>query len=327
MFGIVTLGFFFIRMMPGGPADYLLQQIQSNPQRYGLGRNPTLEEISEVMRQQLRMPPDAPLHEQYISYLKGFLLEGDLGKSLIVDPDTPVLEVILEAAPWTIFLSVTGLVYSLVMGIVLGSLMAYFEGGKFDVGSTVFMIFNRAVPYYVVGIILLYFLAYVQGWFPTGGRFDATVQKGFNVTFIVSIYQHAALPILSVLITGFGGNALSMRANSIRLLGSDYIRVAQLRGLSTYTISTRYIARNAILPMYTGIVIGLGGILGGQVILEEIFAYNGLGLVMFNATVQRDFPLLTASLIITTFLFVLGTLIADFTYAWIDPRAEQSSMG
>ncbi|MFB6121585.1 MAG: ABC transporter permease [Halobacteriaceae archaeon] len=325
MFGIVTLGFFFIRMMPGGPADYLLQQIQANPTRYGLGRNPTLEEISKVLEQQLRMPPDAPLWKQYIEYLKG-LAQGNFGKSLIVDPNTPALQIIMEAAPWTIFLSVTGLVYSLVMGILLGSLMAYFEGGKFDVGTTMFMILNRAVPYYVVAIILLYFLGYVYGVFPTGGRFDATVQKGFNVTFIVSIYQHAAMPILSILITGFGGNALSMRANSIRLLGSDYIRVAQLRGLSTYTISTRYIARNAILPMYTGIVIGLGGILGGQVILEEIFAYNGLGLVMFNATAQRDFPLLTASLIITTFLFVLGTLIADFTYAWIDPRAEQSSM-
>jgi len=327
MYSIVTLGFLFIRLMPGGPVDYLVGQIRAEPQQFGLPNQPTPEQIMEVLNQQLALPPDRPIWEQYIIYMRDVFLEGQLGRSIIVEPGAQNLTLILEAAPWTVFLSSIGLVYSLVAGIVLGSVMAYYEGTKFDVGMTVSMLLTGAIPYYAFAIVMLFFLAYNLGWFPTGGRVNSRTTAGFNLPYILGVLHHAALPALTGILLGFGGNALGIRANSIRLLGSDHIRVARLRGLSTYTISTRYLARNAILPMYTGIVIGIGGLLGGSVITEEIFSYPGMGLLMFEATVARDFPLLTSSLIITTFLFVLGTLIADFTYSLVDPRAEQSSMG
>ncbi|WP_276256669.1 ABC transporter permease [Halomontanus rarus] len=234
---------------------------------------------------------------------------------------------IAEAAPWTILLTSVSMVYGLFVGIILGTVMAYYEGSRFDIGMTTGMIANSAVPYYVAAIVLLYFFGYQLQWFPTGGRFDGDTTVGPNPEFVMSVYYHAALPCLSMIATGFGGGALGMRANAIRVLGSDYIRVAKLRGLSSYKISTRYLGRNAILPMYTGILVGIGGILGGSVILETIFAYPGMGMLMYDATLARDFPLLTASLVFTTVLFVIGTLLADFTYALIDPRAEQSSMG
>lgn len=325
LFSIITLGFVFIRLMPGGPVDYLVGEIMSNPARYGLSENPSMEAINRVMEQQMNLPPQGPIWEQYITYFVG-MLQGDFGKSIIVEPGRSNLSLILEAAPWTIFLSSIGLVYGLVAGIVFGSMMAYYEGTKFDVGMTVSMLLSSSIPYYVFAIIMLYFFAFNLGWFPTGGRFGENVTMGFNLPFILSMLHHAVLPATSGLLLGFGGQALGVRANSIRLLGSDFIRVARLRGLSTYTISTRYLARNAILPMYTGIVIGLGGLLGGSVITEEIFSYDGMGLLMFEATVARDFPLLTTTLVFTTVLFILGTLIADFTYALIDPRAEQASM-
>lgn len=325
LYSIVTLGFVFIRLMPGSPAAYLRQEIQNSPGAYGLPPNPTLDQINEVMENQMNYNP-GPIWEKYISYMQG-AVQGDFGTSVIIEPGVPNTQLILEAAPWTIFLSSTALVYTLTATIVFGSIMAYYEGSKLDVSLTVSMIANGAVPYYIAAILLLYFFGYNLEWFPTGGRYNTDTTPGFNWPFIASVFHHAALPILSQVIVGFGGGALGLRANSIRLLGEGYIRNAKLRGLSTYTISTRYLARNAILPMYTSIVLGLATLIGGNVILEEIFVYRGMGKLMYDATVQRDFPLMTTALIFTTILFIAGTLIADFTYSLIDPRAEQSSMG
>jgi len=327
MYGIITIGFVAIRLMPGGPREYLLAQIQSNPQQYGLDSDASPQEIQQALQQYVVTPPEQPIWEGYIDYMQGVIFEFDFGYSYIVDPGAPVVPLIAEAAPWTILISSVSIVYGLFVGIILGSVMAYYEGSKFDMGMTTAMILNSAIPYYVAAVVFLYFFAYQFQWFPNGGRYDPDTTPGLNWPFIQGVYYHAALPCLSLIATGFGGGALGMRANSIRVIGSDYIHVARLRGLSAYKISTRYLARNAILPMYTGIVIGIGGILGGSVILESIFAYEGMGLLMLEATLARDFPLLTAALIFTTFLFVLGTLLADFTYALIDPRAEQSSMG
>ena len=327
LYGVITLGFFFIRFMPGGPREYLLEQIANNPQAYGLPPDPDPEMFDQVIAEVVSVPPDVPIWEAYIVYMQNVLFEFNFGTSYIVDAGEPVLPLIAEAAPWTVFISSVGLVYGLLVGIALGSVMAYYEGSRFDVGMTSSMLLSASVPYYVAAIVLLYFFAYQFQVFPTGGRFNPDLTPGYNWPFISSVFYHAALPCLSVILTGFGGGALGMRANAVRILGSDYIKAAELRGLSSYKISTRYLARNAVLPMYTGILIGIGGLLGGSVILETIFAYRGMGLLMFEATVSRDFPILTAGLIITTFLFVLGTILADFTYALIDPRAEQSSMG
>lgn len=326
LYSIVTLGFVFIRLTPGGPEDYLLAEIQANPGAYGLPPQPTLAQINEVMNEQMNFQPNKPMHERYVDYMLN-AVQGDFGQSVIVEPGVSNMQLMLEAAPWTIFLSSVGLVYGLVASIMFGSMMAYYEGSKFDVGTTVTAIFTGAVPYYIVALLLISYFSYDLGWFPIGGRFNTDTTPGFNYPFVASVFNHATLPVLSTILLGFAGNALGLRANSIRVLGSDYIRVARLRGLSSYTIATRYMARNAVLPMYTGIVLGLAGLIGGAVVLEQIFNYSGMGLLMFDAAVQRDFPLLTANLIVTTSLFILGTLVADFTYTLIDPRAEQSSMG
>jgi peptide/nickel transport system permease protein len=274
----------------------------------------------------MNFQPDKPMHIRYIDYIVN-AAQGDFGQSVIVEPGISNVQLILEAAPWTIFLSSVGLVYGLVAGIVLGSMMAYYEGSRFDVGTTVSIIFTGAIPYYIVALLMLSYFSYDLGWFPIGGRYNTDTVPGFNYPFLAGVFNHAVLPLASTIILGFAGRALGLRANSIRVLGSDYIRAAQLRGLSSYTIATRYMARNAILPMYTGILIGLSGLIGGAVILEQIFNYSGMGLLMFKAAMQRDFPLLTTNIILTTVLFVVGTLLADFTYSLIDPRAEQSSRG
>jgi len=322
LYGIVTLGFVLNRLLPGGPIDYLRQQIAQNPERYGLNPNSPPEAYRRVIESIIEIPPDQPLHIAYINYMQSVFLEFSLGESIFISRGTPVTELVLARAPWTIFLSSIGLIYGLVIGIFLGSLMAYYEGSKFDIWTSIAMVLDNSVPYYVAAILLLFTLSFQVGWFPTGGRYNPSTTPGVNWPFISSVFYYAALPSLSFVITGFGGRALGIRANSIRLIGSEYIRVAQLRGLPTYRIATSYLARNAILPMYTSIVIGLGGLLGGSVILEEIFQYPGMGMLMFDAVTTRDFPVLMGGFLITSFIFVIGTLLADFTYSLIDPRAD-----
>ena len=322
MWAIVTLSFFLNKSMPGGPIDYLMSDIYQNPHLYGLPQNPTEEQVWEVIERLTAIPPDVPIWEAYIDYMINIFVYQDLGHSVIVRARVDVFDLIMLNAPWTIFLSTVGLIYGLIVGIILGSVMAYYEGTKFDIGMTAAMVVNGAIPYYVAAIFLLYIFGFQLGWFPTGGRVNPRLDPGLNLEWVGSVFYYGTLPALSFIIVGFGGGALGMRANSIRLLGSEYIRNAELRGLSTYRISTTYLARNAILPIWTGIVVGIGGILGGSVIMEMIYQYPGMGLLMFEAAIMRDFPVLMGTFMITSFLFIIGTILADFTYPLIDPRAD-----
>lgn len=325
LYGVITLSFFLIKLMPGGPIEFLQEDIRQNPQKYGLPENPSMEAINRKIEMITNVPPEKPLMESYVDYMIA-IFQGDFGNAILIQGNAPVLQIVLERAPWTIFLSSIGLVYGLVFGILLGSFMAYYEGTRFDVGATVTMLLNRAIPFYLVAIFLLYYLGFQWGWLPTGGRWNPNTTPGMNFAYVAGVLEHAALPALSIILAGIGGNALGLRANSIRLIGSDHIKVAQLRGLSTYRISTAYLARNAILPMYTRIVIGLGGLLGGAVILEEIFNYRGMGLLMFRAVRANDWPVLMGVLVLFTVIFVAGTLIADLTYSLVDPRANLREM-
>lgn len=325
LIGVVTLSFFLIKLMPGGPIDFLQTDMMQNPQKYGLPQNPTQQQINRAIKRVANVPPEQPLIQAYFEYFAG-ILQGDFGNAILIEGNADVLTLILNRAPWTIFLSSIALIYGLIFGIITGSLMAYYEGSRFDVGATITMILDRSIPYYLVAIFLLYYLSFQWGWFPNSGRQNPNAPAGMNLEFISGVLRHAALPAFSFMLVGIGGNALGLRANAIRLIGSDHIRVAKLRGLSPYRIATSYLARNAILPMYTSIIIGLGGLLGGSIILEEIFNYKGMGLLMYNAILAKDWPVIMGNLIITVTIFVIGTLVADLTYSLIDPRAELREM-
>lgn len=325
LYAVVTLGFVLVRLMPGGPADYVRQKLQQNPGLVGKGpfEPITREDVNRYMEIYLNLEPREPIWQEYINYVIN-IFTGDFGTSIFVDPGVEVAQLLAEAAPWTIFISSIAIFYSFTVGVVLGAIMAYFEGSKFDVGMTVSMILNAAVPYYVVAIVLLYFMAYQWGWFPTGGRMNPNTTPGYNWAFIAGVFEHAALPVASMIATGFGGGALGMRANSIRILGSDYIHYARDRGLSSYMIATRYLARNAVLPQYTSLMISMATLIGGSVILEQIFSYPGMGLLMYRATLARDYPIITGVLFVSTAIFVVALLFADMTYSLIDPRAGQT---
>lgn len=309
---VITLTFALIRLMPGGPAAIIRSRLEQS------GRTFTEEEINNRVELYTKVNPDKPIPQAYVDYVTS-VLSGDLGESIWYS--RTVMEILADAMPWTIYLSAVSLLLTYAIGIVLGAAMAYSEGSKFDFSSSTVSIIITSIPFYVIAIALLWFMGYEWRLFPTGGRVSQDIAPGLTIEYVGSILRHSALPIAALTIAGFGGRALGMRGNSIQILGNDYLRVARLRGLSERRISLRYVARNAILPMYTGIMISIGSLFGGSIILEEIFAYPGAGFYVFRSLGARDYPLLMGGFLFITLGVVVGVFIADLTYGLVDPRA------
>ncbi|WP_436927505.1 ABC transporter permease subunit [Halosimplex amylolyticum] len=315
VFAVITLSFGLIRLMPGGPMDFLRARLRRNMVQSG--GEVDEERLHAQVEAYTNVQPDRPILEQYVNYMTS-ILTGDFGQSLWYRE--PVAGILVDALPWTFLLMSTAILSMFVIGIVAGGLMAWYEGSGFDLSLTGVIMFLTSVPYYVFAVLALLVFAYQWGWFPISGRVDPATTVGFNVPYLTSVLYHAFLPYLSLVVTGFGGFALGMRGNSISILGEDYIRVAQLRGLSNNRIAIRYVARNAILPMYTGLVISVGTMFGGAVILERLFNYQGLGYFLVQALEARDYPLMMGGFILITTAVVIALLFADLTYAYIDPR-------
>ncbi|GAA0249792.1 ABC transporter permease [Halobacterium noricense] len=286
------------------------------------GGNFDQAQLNALVEAYTNMQPNDPLLQQYIDYMIG-LATGDLGRSVWYGE--PVSEILASALPWTVFIMSIGLLLTFTLGVVLGAIMAYVEGSKFDVIATLVSIFLSSIPYYVAAIMFLMIFSLWNQWFPTGGRMNPNTTPGINLPFIIGVFYHAALPIASIVVTGLGMQALSMRGNSVRILGEDYLRVAHLRGLSSNRIALRYVGRNAILPMYTGLMISIGFMFGGSVILEEIFGYPGIGYYMLQAISARDYLMMMGAFLLITIAVVLGIYIADLTYGKIDPRAGEGA--
>jgi len=309
IFLVASLTFGLVRLLPGGPFTLLRAQL--------LRQGVPADEVDARIANLQNIRPDEPLWQQYIDYMTA-LFQGNLGESISLGE--PVVTVLAKAAPWTIFVVLVSTVLVFVIGIFMGSLQAYWEGSRFDQLVTGVSISLMSLPFYVVAVIALYVFAYQFGWLPTAGTVSNSVERSLGVPFLVSALKHSILPIVSYTLGAAGGQALAMRGNSIQVLGNDYVQVARLRGLSDRRIATRYVARNAILPMYTGFLLLLGFRLGGTVILEQIFSYTGLGYYMITALKANDYPLMMGTFLVITVALVIGVFIADLTYSRIDPR-------
>jgi peptide/nickel transport system permease protein len=309
IFLVASLTFGLVRLLPGGPFTLLRAQL--------LRQGVPADEVDARIANLQNIRPDEPLWLQYIDYMTA-LFQGNLGESISLGE--PVVTVLAKAAPWTVFVVLVSTVLVFVIGIFMGSLQAYWEGSRFDQLVTGVSISLMSLPFYVVAVIALYVFAYQFGWLPTAGTVRNSVERSLSVPFLVSALKHSVLPIVSYTLGAAGGQALAMRGNSIQVLGNDYVQVARLRGLSDRRIATRYVARNAILPMYTGFLLLLGFRLGGTVILEQIFSYTGLGYYMITALKANDYPLMMGTFLVITVALVIGVFIADLTYSRIDPR-------
>jgi len=319
----VTFTFIVVKSMPGDPIEALTQAfIRQYYMRY--------EEARALAEAVAPFIPKGSIFEQYIDYITKFF-RGDLGVSISVSTGKPVIEILADAIPWTVLVVATALIISFSLGILLGMLMAYRRGGKFDSIMITFLSILRSIPEYIIAIILLSILGFQLGLFPVRGRYSyealMMLEEGNVLGFIADVLWHATLPILAWVITHIGGWALGMRGSTIGVLGEDFIAYAKARGLSERRIVTRYVGRNAILPLFTSFMLSIGFMFGGSIIIEYIFSYQGVGLLLYQAIQKRDWFLMLGDFNIIVIAVVLGAFFADLLYGFLDPRIRRGGVG
>ncbi|MEM7125775.1 MAG: ABC transporter permease [Chloroflexota bacterium] len=316
IFTVTTIIFFLIRLLPGNPIEIYVNQLVVT---YGIPLNEAYDQAASLFAIDL----DEPLWSQYLSYLVN-LSQGNFGNSVLA-PGTTVTEVILRFLPWTLFSVGLGLLISFVFGILLGILMAYRRDSWLDHILTVFSSIMSSVPDFLIGLLIIVWFGVQWKIFPIAdmrGAYSSGVQPSFSWFFIQDVFFHAALPITTYVLTSVGFWMLSMKSSTISALGEDYVTVAKARGLTESRISTAYVGRNAVLPLFTLLTIRIGFVVGGSLLVEQIFEYAGLGRMLGQAIGQRDYTLMQGIFLIITFSVIFANFFADILYSWLDPRIK-----
>ena len=310
VFVAATINFLIPRLAPGDPMMAMLQRMSY--------QGASLEGTSDLVNEYREMfGLDESLFVQYVRYWAG-LLRFDFGYSLAHFP-VKVNELLLDALPWSMGLLTVTTLLSFAIGTVMGALAAWKNTGVVKYVVPVLMVL-AAIPYYLVALFLLYFLSYSTNLFPASGAYSVLSTPGFSWSFIKDLISHATLPALSIIISGMGFWALGMRGLMISVLGDDYLVLAEAKGLTERRILWRYAVRNAILPQVTGLAMSLGGVVSGAVIVEAIFAYPGIGWLLYSAIGNSDYTLIQGITFFLVLSVATSVLILDLVYPWIDPR-------
>jgi peptide/nickel transport system permease protein len=316
IWAVVTFTFFLVRLMPGNPVDAYVDFLINQ-------QNMTYQDAYSRAASQFRFDPNASPITQYFEYM-GQLIRGDLGQS-ITSSGTQVIDQITRFLPWTIFSVGLGLFVSFTVGAALGTIMAYKRNTLIDHALSLFASILSAVPNYIWGLLILIILGVQLHWFNIGelrGTYDPSLTPGFNWEFLSSALKHAFLPVLVYVLGSVGGWMLNMRNSTISTLGEDYVNFAHARGLTSSRILLAYVGRNAALPMFTLLAINIGFIIGGSVIIEELFVYKGIGSFLFWSISQRDYTSMQGVFLIITISVVVSNLLADLLYSQLDPRVR-----
>ena len=316
IFVTTTLTFFLIRLMPGSPVELKIDELIQTA-----NGALTYDDAKAIASSLFAIDLNAPLHEQYLSFLWN-ILHLDLGTSFL-SSGTTVTSIILAVLPWTLFSVGTGLLLSFVVGIGLGLLAAYRRNSQLDRVLSTAASLVSSVPNYLIALLIILFLGVqfrVINFTAMRGAYSSGIEPGFTPQFIGDIFFHASLPITIYFLTQIGHWILSMRSATLAALEEDYVTAARARGLSDGRIRTAYVGRNAVLPLVTQLAISIGFIVGGAAIIEQIFAYQGVGLRLLAAVNQRDYPVIQGIVLLTTASVVIANLAADLLYSKLDPR-------
>ncbi len=304
IFVAITINFFLFRVLPGNAVSDLSRVPHATPQlRHALS---------------VEFGLDKPKWEQYLIYIRN-LLHGNMGISFAYQQ--PVSHLLIADLKNTIPMVTVGTFAAIVVGVTSGVLSAWRRGSPPDHVSTTLAIFAYAFPTQWLGLMLLILFA---GVLPAGGM---TNQFLFGPEpfwqHLGDIAQHMILPAATLMLTAYGSYTLVVRSSMLETLGEDYVLTARAKGLPPRRIVLRHALRNALLPMVTLIALDLGFIVGGAVLIEVIFSWPGIGLAMYTAIGQRDYPMLQGGFLILTVSVILLNFLADLVYFRLDPRITQ----
>jgi peptide/nickel transport system permease protein len=304
----LTVNFFIPRAVPGNAVQSIMAKFPS--------LQPSAYRALEAM---LGVGHAGSLWHQYGSYLVD-VAHFNFG---IDEAEYPahVSTLLGETLPWTITLVGTATIIAFAVGTILGILAGWRYGGQLDRLMPVLM-FLQAIPYFFFALILLELLALKAHLFPVGQGYSGGLIPGWHWAFISSAIYHSLLPALTIVLTSIAGWMLQMRNVMITTVGEDYVVAAQAKGLPGHRVIFTYAARNAILPQLQGFGLALGFVVSGALVMEIVFSYPGIGLLLLTAVTSSDYPLMQAIFLVITFAVLLANLILDFIIVFVDPRAR-----
>ena len=303
---IITINFILPRLMPGNPVDYFLKDPSITP-----------EERARLIS---RFGLDKDLFTQYYLYIIN-TLKGDLGLSFRYYP-TPVIEVLLSRLPWTIYLLGISYTVATVIGVILGAIAGWKRGEKADLGLSWFAFLTRSMPIFWLGMIMLYVFSAELGFFPLSGAITAGSEYPSIMDFVFDVIWHSVLPMITIIIFLVGPPLLLTRNLIADTLTEPYIVVAKAKGLGWRKIIFSHALRPVSLPLSTYTAILLGYVVGGAVFTETVFSWPGVGRLIYEAIMRRDYPLIQGSFYIIAVSVLMANFIVDLLYSVIDPRVR-----
>jgi peptide/nickel transport system permease protein len=297
------------------------------------GQNPILEVIAQIQSQGASLDPTAvkslmetlqelyglkgSLFEQYLTTWRR-ILTLDFGPSFFQFP-TPVSQLLRIYLPWTIGLFVTSTFLSWFLGNVVGVVAGYFSEKSWSKILDAIVMVIRPVPHYILGVVLLILFAYVWQFFPAGGLMLGR-RTVFNLQFILTILRYSFLPALTLTILGGVAWFQQMKLLAQSVKREDFVQYACVGGIKEKTIVTRYVLRNAMLPQVTQLALALGQVFSGVLIVEMVFSYPGMGLLLYRAVTRGDYNLVMGITVLSIITIATAVLILDLLYPLLDPR-------
>jgi peptide/nickel transport system permease protein len=303
----LSLNFAIPRLAPGSPIDYLVPSEQ-------------ISTITPEQREQIlaQFGLEKPLAEQYWSYLAG-IVQGDLGYS--TQQGRPVVDMLLERLPWTLILVGGAISLALIVGGGAGFLSAARRGGRTEVGGLALFMFLDSMPPFWIGMLLLVVFSGYLKLLPVFGALPLTdTTGGFALTFEVA--QRLVLPLLTLVLVRAGWLFLTARSSLAGELSEDYIVTAEAKGLSRRQVVLGHGVRNALLPLITAVAVEAGTVVGGATVVETVFSYPGLGRLIYESVLSRDYPVLQGAFLLLAVGVIVANLLADLLYPLIDPRVR-----
>ena len=306
LLGITVITFAVIHIAPGRPTDL---EAQFNP-KVSLEARERIAHLYGL---------DKPLYVQYIDWVKRFV-RFDFGISFM--DSRPVADKILERIPVTLTIELISIILILLIGIPIGVSSAVKEGSFYDRFMTIFVFVGFAVPTFWLSLILMDFIGVRWGILPISGIKSLEFEKFGFFEKIIDMARHLVLPVLVSAFGGLAGISRYMRSNMLHVLKQDYIRTASAKGLKEKDVLYKHALKNALLPVVTILGLSLPGLIGGSVIFESIFSIPGMGRLFYESVMARDYPVIMGVLVIGAALTLLGNLLADISYAAVDPRIK-----
>jgi len=303
---VFALNFAIPRVMPGDPLDQL-----GDP-----GNTQFVADDETRGRVLAYYGLDRSLPEQFAAYVGG-LGRGDLGYSIRYN--APVTSLIAGRLPWTLLLVLLSLALASVISLIGGVEAAWHRGGRADRAIVGGFILAESVPVFVVGILLTLVFSVRLGWFPLGGAFRPFSTAG-PLASALDVLSHLALPVATLTLSLVGTKFLLVRASVVTVLGEPFMTVARAKGLDDRALRYRHALRNALLPFVTQLSLQLGFAMGGAVLIETLFAYPGMGRLLFDAVAYRDYPLIQGTFLVISASVLLANLAVETVYRRIDPR-------